>query len=129
EPRPGPGGPCSLVPPRGVGRSAAVGPHAVGGAAATLPGGRGHRALDAADLERSGGSRGRRAIPPRAGLAARPGSRGAVVARRVGIVLAVVLPPAAAPRLRGATPLARLVPPAALPCRSPHTTLRRGAGR
>src|SRR5207244_10925758 len=71
----------------------------------------------------------RRATPAGGGSAAHPGSGGAVVARRAGPVLADVLPPAAARRLRGATPPARLVPAAALSPRSPQATLRRRAGR
>src|SRR5207253_5576270 len=93
-------------------------------AAAALPSRRGYRALDAADLGRSGGSGGRRALPSRPGAAAHPGSGGAVVARRLARVLAVVRAPAVARRLRGARASARLVHAVALPARSPQATLR-----
>src|SRR5204863_9825560 len=120
--------PLALVPPRRLERAPALGSHVVGGAAAALPGRRGHRALDTTELGQSGGTGRRRTVPPRPGAAAHPGGGGAVVARRLGRVLAVVLAPAVARRLRGARAPARLVHAVALPPRSPQTRLSRRDG-
>src|SRR5439155_12992930 len=128
EPRLGARDAALVVPPCALERAPALGEHSVGRAAAQVRGRRRHRTLDGADLGRLGGSGGRRAIPPRAGVPAHSGRRGAVVARRVGGVLGVVCPPAAAAGLRGARTPARLVPAGALPSRSAQTPLRRLGG-
>jgi hypothetical protein len=127
QPRLGAAVAAALVPPRRLGRAAAVGAHPVGRAGARVRRGRGLSPGDAAGVGLAPREGRRRAVRRRAGVPGHPGDGGPLVARRDAVVLPDVLADAVPRRPRAAGASARLLPPAALPARPRQATLRRAA--